>query len=113
MQTNEERAARIRRRTRELKKQRSRRNARLIDAGCVLSSLILILLLALWIPNSFTVPDKAVAHTAMTASLIGSGAGSGYIVMGILSFLLGVCVTILLYRLHHYFHDKGDDSHEL
>lgn len=113
MRTNEERAALIRRRTRELKKQRARRNARLLDVGCIAGSLVLILLLAFWLPDSFTVSDKAMTHPALTASLIGSGAVSGYIVMGVLSFLLGVCVTIFLYRLHHYFHDKGDDSHEL
>ena len=31
--------------------------------------------------------------------MIGSHAALGYIVMGLLAFLLGVCVTVLLYRL--------------
>lgn len=34
-----------------------------------------------------------------TASMIGSHAEPGYIIMGLLAFLLGVCVTVLLYRL--------------
>ena len=33
------------------------------------------------------------------ASLVGSSETLGYIVMGLLSFVLGVCVTVLLYRL--------------
>ena len=31
--------------------------------------------------------------------MIGSHAALGYIVIGLLAFLLGVCVTVLLYRL--------------
>ena len=67
----------------------------------------------MWIPDPQTLSKGDVAHTSMTASLIGSSAFSGYIVMGILSFLLGVCVTILLHRLHRYFRDREEDRHEL
>ena len=33
------------------------------------------------------------------ASMYGGGAALGYIVIGLLAFLLGVCVTVLCFRL--------------
>ena len=52
MRTNEERSALIHRRIRELKRQQARKKERLVDLSCVAGSLILILLLAMWIPDS-------------------------------------------------------------
>ena len=111
MRTNEERTALIHQRTRELKRQQARKKERLVDLSCVAGSLILILL-AMWIPDSLAHSEGTMAHSAMTASLIGGSAFSGYIVMGILSFLLGVCVTILLYRLHRHFRDRKEEQDE-
>ena len=43
--------------------------------------------------------NSGIIHPSGTASLLGSHAALGYIIMGLLAFLLGVCVTVLLYRL--------------
>ena len=43
--------------------------------------------------------EGGVIHASGAASLIGDNAALGYILMGLLAFLLGVCVTVLLYRL--------------
>ena len=40
------------------------------------------------------------------ASMYGGGAALGYIVIGLLAFLLGVCVTVLCFRLRQM--DKED-----
>ena len=34
------------------------------------------------------------------ATILGGGAAPEYIIIGLLSFLLGVCVTILCFRVH-------------
>ena len=34
------------------------------------------------------------------ATILGGGAAPEYIIIGVLSFLLGVCVTILCFRVH-------------
>ena len=39
--------------------------------------------------------------TTGAASLLVNNSALGYILIGILSFLLGICVTILLYRLRN------------
>ena len=55
--------------------------------------------------------DGGIAHPSGTASLLGSHAALGYIIMGLLAFLLGVCVTVLLYRLHRrYERQKQEDA---
>ena len=40
-----------------------------------------------------------IAYTMGTASMLGHYEALGYICMGVLAFALGVCVTVLLYRL--------------
>ena len=69
MRTNEERSALIHRRIRELKRQQARKKERLVDLSCVAGSLILILLLAMWIPDSLAYSEGTMAHSAMTAGI--------------------------------------------
>ena len=44
-----------------------------------------------------------------TASIFHSGAALGYIVIGLLAFLLGVCVTVLCFRLRQMSREDGQD----
>ena len=48
-------------------------------------------------------PDYTVNRTA---SFIGGGDSAGYVVVGVLCFMLGVCLTMLLYKLR----DKGKNG---
>ena len=52
--------------------------------------------------------DYAGYETA--ASMYGGGAALGYIVIGLLSFLLGVCVTVLCFRIRQL--DKEEQTEE-
>ena len=45
-----------------------------------------------------------------TASMYGGGAALGYIVIGLLAFLLGVCVTVLCFRLRQMNREDGQDK---
>ena len=44
------------------------------------------------------------------ASMYGGGAALGYIVIGLLAFLLGVCVTVLCFRLRQMNRDDTQDK---
>ena len=46
---------------------------------------------------------------AGAASIFGNNSAQGYIVMGIICFFIGVCVTVLLYRLHR----KAERDHSM
>ena len=44
------------------------------------------------------------------ASIFHSGAALGYIVIGLLAFLLGICVTVLCFRLRQMNREDGQDE---
>lgn len=108
MRTSEERARLIRKRTAELKRAQQRRKQRVRDCVCVAACLLLVVGLGVWMPERLSSP---VSHSpAGTASLMGSHGALSYIVMGLLCFLLGVCVTVLLYRMRNRTKQKEDDD---
>ena len=100
MRTNEERAGLIHKRTAEIKRERQKRKQRALDMICIAACLILVVGIGSFMPGlSVDIVGGEVHHVSGAASLVGSHAALGYILMGLLSFLLGVCVTVLLYRL--------------
>ena len=101
MRTNEERAGLVRKRTAEIKKERQRKKQRGWDTICIAACLSLVVGIGSFMPGwAAGITGGEVHHTSGAASLVGNNAALAYILMGLLSFLLGVCVTVLLYRLH-------------
>lgn len=101
MRTNEARARLIHRRTAEIKQERQIKKQRRLDAACMAACLFLVIGIGAMMPGLMrNAADGSIVHSSGTASLIGSHAALGYIMMGLLAFLLGVCVTVLLYRVH-------------
>ena len=101
MRTNEERIGLIHKRTAEIKRERQKRKQRALDMICIAACLILIVGIGSFLPDWVVViPGGEVHHASGAASLVGSHAALGYILMGLMAFLLGACVTVLLYRLH-------------
>lgn len=101
MRTSEERARLIHRRTAEIKQERRIKRQRRLDAACMAACLFLVIGIGAMMPGWMrNTADGSIVHSSGTASLIGSHAALGYIMMGLLAFFLGVCVTVLLYRLH-------------
>ena len=73
--------------------------------------------LALIVGASFAMPGIAAriqtgdySGFETTASMYGGGAALGYIVIGLLAFLLGVCVTVLCFRLRQM--SREDDQNK-
>lgn len=100
MRTNEARARLIHRRTAEIKQERRIKRQRRLDAACVAVCLLLVIGIGVLMPGLMrNTVNSGIIHPSGTASLLGSHAALGYIIMGLLAFLLGVCVTVLLYRL--------------
>ena len=101
MRTNKERAGSILRRAAEIKREGQKKKQRLWDMIVMAAYLFLVAGIGLLMPGrmeGFT--GGEVLHTSGAASLVGNHAALGFILMGLFSFLLGVCVTVLLYRLH-------------
>lgn len=101
MRTNEERVVLIHMRTAEIKRERQKNKERALDLICIVACLILVVGIGSCMPGLMAdIPGGEVLHASGAASLVGSHAALGYILMGIMAFLLGVCVTVLLYHLH-------------
>ena len=81
-------------------------------ASAVAACLVLLIGASLAMPGiaaSIQTGDYSGFETA--ASMYGGGAALGYIVIGLLAFLLGVCVTVLCFRLRQM-HREDDQNKE-
>lgn len=111
MRTNEERARLIQKRTAEIKQERRKRKQRMLDALCMAACLLLVIGIGIVMPElTAGTAGGSIVHPSETASMIGSHAALGYIIMGLLAFLLGVCVTVLLYRLRRRSERKSQED---
>ena len=101
MRTNEERAGSVQKRTAEIKRNRQKIKQRALDMICIAVCMILVAGIGSFMPGfAIGITAGEVHHASGAASLVGSHAALGYILMGLMAFLLGVFVTVLLYRLH-------------
>ena len=66
-----------------------------------------ILAMRRFVSASIQIGDYSGFETA--ASIFHGGAALGYIVIGLLAFLLGVCVTVLCFRLRQMSREDGQD----
>lgn len=103
MRTEKERSRLIAERTSILKRERARRRRIITDAVSAAVCVVIIVLLGVLMPSAVpgVDPDRISASVGVAgaAGMITGRAWIGYVFMGVLSFLLGVCLTIFLYRL--------------
>lgn len=86
-------------RTQELKREKLRKKRRHTAILCLAASLCLVAGLGFWISSRTGGKAAEPVHASGAASILASNGALGYILMGVMSFLLGVCVTILLFYL--------------
>lgn len=100
MRTNEERQQLIYRRTVEIQKEQRKRRQQMLSGAGVAACLVIIIGMGCLL-SGLTKQESVARMDYMTsmASMLGNYKALGYICMGILAFALGVCVTVLLYRL--------------
>ena len=113
MKTDAERMALIRQRTAQLQRQARARQMLLIDAGCMAACLVLVVCLGLAMPGWAGTSVALHVSPTGTAGMLSERGADGYILVGVLSFLLGSCVTILLYRLRRHNDRKKQEDREV
>lgn len=101
MRNTKQRVDAVKQRTMEINKKRRVQQGYIIGISSVVACLLLITGL------SFTMPDimerlsnNSYVYPVLTASIFDTSSGLGYLLIAFLSFVLGVCVTILSYRIH-------------
>ena len=111
MRSHEERVAETKRRIAKMEREKQRRRNKITMISAVAACLALLIGASLAMPGiaaNIQTGDYSGFETA--ASMYGGGAALGYIVIGLLAFLLGVCVTVLCFRLRQM--NREDDQNK-
>ena len=111
MLKNEERIAEVKRRIGEKERQQRLRHRRIVSAFCIAACLAVIVGVSFAMPGivgQITPGTSSGFETA--ATILGGGTALGYMVIGLLAFILGVCVTILCFRIRQM--DKEEQTEE-
>ena len=110
MRSHEERVAETKRRISKIEREKRLRRNKITMASAVAACLVLLIGASLAMPGiaaNIQTGDYSGFETA--ASMYGGGA-LGYIVIGLLAFLLGVCVTVLCFRLRQMSREDGQNE---
>jgi hypothetical protein len=99
MRTNEERISAMHRRAAELKREKIQRRVRLISSAGICICLAAIILLAVCMPGVINIYISESTFPGMNASIFNGSSFLGFAIIGFVSFLLGVSVTVLCFRL--------------
>ena len=102
MRSDEERIAALHRRAAELEKQKRFRRTRIMQISSVAACLVVIILLAAAMPGITALYSPQAVQESMNASIFTDSNALGFIVIAVLSFLLGVTATIFCFRLKKY-----------
>ena len=111
MRSLEERIVETKRRIAKMEREKRRRRNAITMASAVAACLALLVGASLAMPGiaaRIQTGDYSGFETA--ASMYGGGAALGYIVIGLLAFLIGVCVTVLCFRLRQMNREDGQDK---
>ena len=111
MRSHEERIAEAKRRIAKIEREKRQRRNTVNMASAVAACLVLLIGASLAMPGIAArtqTGDYSGFETA--ASIFHSGVALGYIVIGLLAFLLGVCVTVLCFRLRQMNREDGQDK---
>ena len=111
MRSHEERVAETKRRIAKIEREKRRRRNTVTMVSAVTACLALLIGASLAMPGiaaRIQTGDYSGFETA--ASIFHGGAALGYIVIGLLAFLLGVCVTVLCFRLRQM--NREDDQNK-
>ena len=111
MRSHEERVAETKRRIAKMEREKRLRRNTITMASAVAACLVLLIGASLAMPGiaaNIQTGDYSGFETA--ASMYGGGAALGYIVIGLLAFLLGVCVTVLCFRIRQFSREDAQDK---
>ena len=110
MRSHEERVAETKRRIAAMERKKRLRRNTITMAAAVAACLALLVGASLAMPGIAANIQTGDYSGFETAASMYSGAALGYIVIGLLAFLLGVCVTVLCFRLRQMNREDGQDK---
>ena len=111
MRSHEERVAETKRRIAKIEREKRLRRNTVTMASAVAACLVLLVGVSLAMPGIATKIQSGDYSGFETAASMYGGGALGYIVIGLLAFLLGVCVTVLCFRLRQM-NREGEQDRE-
>lgn len=99
MRTNDERIAAMHTRAAEIRREKNKRRNTIIGAASVFACFIVVIAMGFAFPRFATGRLPGSDMDGMNASIFSGSDALGYIVIGILAFLLGAAVTVFCMRL--------------
>ena len=110
MRSHEERVAETKRRIAKMEREKRLRRDKITMISAVAACLALLIGASLAMPGiAANIQTGNYSGFETAASMYGGGAALGYIVIGLLAFILGVCVTVLCFRLRQMSREDGQD----
>lgn len=109
MRSHEERLAAVKQRIAQEEQRKRIRRIRVTTVCSAAACFAVIVGLSVLMPGivqNMTVDNYSVFETA--ASIFGGGAVMGHLIIGLVAFLLGICVTILCFRLRKFRREDGE-----
>ncbi len=109
MRSTEERVVAVKRRAAQIERQKRLRRNRIAVLSSVAACLAVIVGVSFAMPGiseKLIAGDYAEYETA--AGIFSGSAAAGYIIIGLLAFVLGVCVTVLCFKLKAF--QKKDEE---
>ena len=111
MRRHEERVTETKRRIAKIELEKRRRRNTITMASAVAACFVLLIGASLAMPGiAASIQTGNYSGLETAASIFHGGAALGYIVIGLLAFLLGVCVTVLCFRLRQM--SREDDQNK-
>ena len=111
MRNHKERVAETKRRIAKIELEKRRRRNTITMASAVAACFVLLIGASLAMPGiAASIQTGNYSGLETAASIFHGGAALGYIVIGLLAFLLGVCVTVLCFRLRQM--SREDDQNK-
>ena len=112
MRTAEERINAMHSRAAEIQKEKNQRNVKILSSAAVIAGFAAVVLLGKIMPGLTDKLSFSEVNDSYSASIFTESNAISFIVVGILSFLLGACVTVFCYRLRKMskFNDKGSEE---
>ena len=111
MRSHEERVAETKRRIAARQREKRLRRNTITMASAVAACLAVLVGVSLAMPGiAANIQTGDYSGFETTASIFHGGAALGYIVIGLLAFLLGVCVTVLCFRIRQLNRENAQDK---
>ena len=105
MRSREERVRAVCCRVAQMRRQR---RLRAITAGAVAASVLVTAVLAVQMPERMRAVAGNEVEGVQAASVFRNGGAAGYVLIGLLAFVLGICVTVLCFRIRELEKERTD-----